>query len=323
MEQVRLGGSELVVSRLALGCMSFGDPVSGFNEWSLHGDAADTVFRKALDLGITFWDTANVYGFGTSEEIVGRAIRTLTTRSEIVLATKVFFPMHDGPGGSGLSRAAILEQVDASLERLGTDYIDLYQIHRFDSTVPVEETMETLDSLVRSGKVRYLGACSMHSWQLAKLQNVAERNGWARFISMQHQYSLMQRHAERELLGLLQDTGIAGLPWSPLGRGRLARPWGTTTKRSASDRGATDSFDERHRPVAEAVDHVAKERGVPMATIALAWLLGRPTVAAPIVGATKPQHLEIAAKSLDFTLDPDECALLEGAYPPVEAAPFQ
>lgn len=315
MHYTRLGRSGLRVSRLALGCMGFGDVSRGFNQWSLDEDAAEPVFRTAVELGITFWDTANVYGYGSSEEIVGRAIRTYTRREDVVLATKTYFPMHAGPGGSGLSRKAIIEQVDASLTRLGTDHIDLYQIHRFDPDTPVEETMETLHGLVGAGKVRYLGASSMKAWQLAKLQHTAARRGSSRFVSVQHQYSLMQRRDEEELLGLLADQGISSVPWSPLARGRLTRPWGSRTQRSQTDATGTRSFDLRHRPVADAVQQVAARRGVPMAQVALAWLLRDRRVAAPVVGATRPEHLSDAVAALDVVLDDAEVEALETPYP--------
>ncbi len=226
MQYTTLGSSGLKISRIALGCMSFGDTSRGFNEWALDDDDAEPLFRQAVELGITFWDTANAYGYGTSEEIVGRAIRAYTRREDVVLATKVFFKMHDGPGGSGLSRRAIVEQLNDSLRRLGTDYVDLYQIHRFDPGTPVEETMEALHDMVKAGKVRYLGASSMWAWQFSKMQYVAQLHGWTRFVSMQNQYSLMQREEEREMFGLLADQGVGSIPWSPLAKGRLARPWG-------------------------------------------------------------------------------------------------
>jgi aryl-alcohol dehydrogenase-like predicted oxidoreductase len=322
MEYVTLGRSGLTVSRIALGCMSFGDTSRGFNAWALGDDDAEPIFRAAVELGITFWDTANVYGRGTSEEIVGRAIGWYARREDIVLATKLYFPMHDGPGGSGLSRKAVLEQVDASLRRLGTDYVDLYQIHRFDPRTPVEETMTALDDVVRAGKVRYLGACSMHAWQLAAMQHAAAVQGGQRFVSMQHQYSLMQRYDETELIGMLAATGVASVPWSPLARGRLTRPWGAQTRRAASDETAARSFDERHKPIADAVRRVAENRGVFMAQVALAWLLRQPSVTAPIVGATRPRHLMDAAAALDLVLDEHETAALEAAYPRPLPPPF-
>ncbi len=314
MEYTTLGSSGLTVSRIALGCMSFGDTSRGFSEWSLDDAAAEPIFRQALDLGITFWDTANVYGYGSSEEIVGRAVRNYSKRDDIVLATKVYFRMHDGPGGSGLSRKAIMEQIDASLSRLGTDYVDLYQIHRFDPTTPVEETMEALHDVVKAGKARYLGASSMAAWQFAKMQYVAQHNGWTRFVSMQNQYSLMQREEEREMFPQLADQGVGSIPWSPLAKGRLARPWNTTTTRSTNDPVADRRFSEADKPIADAVEQVAKERGVPMAQVALAWVLKNPTVDAPIVGPTKEHHLADAAAALNLTLTDDEIQSLERPY---------
>jgi aryl-alcohol dehydrogenase-like predicted oxidoreductase len=316
MQYTRLGTSGLKVSRIALGCMSFGDISRGFNEWALDDDAAEPIFRQAVDLGVTFWDTANVYGYGTSEEIVGRAIRKYTSRDDIVLATKVFFQMHDGPGGSGLSRKAILEQIDASLSRLGTDYVDLYQIHRFDPDTTVEETMQALHDVVKAGKARYIGASSMWAWQFAKMQHVAERNGWTRFVSMQNQYSLMQREEEREMFGLLADQGVGSIPWSPLAKGRLARPWGERTQRSDTDPIGRRFFGDANRPIAEAVQRVAEPRGIPMAQVALAWVLKNPVVVAPIVGATKPHHLPDAVAALDVQLSDDEIRTLEEPYTP-------
>jgi aryl-alcohol dehydrogenase-like predicted oxidoreductase len=316
MQYTRLGTSGLKVSRIVLGCMSFGDTSRGFNEWALDDEAAEPIFRQAVDLGITFWDTANVYGYGTSEEIVGRAIRKYTRRDDIVLATKVFFGMHDGPGGSGLSRKAIMEQIDASLSRLGTDYVDLYQIHRFDPDTPVDETMEALHDVVKAGKARYIGASSMWAWQFAKMQHVAERNGWTRFVSMQNQYSLMQREEEREMFGLLADQGVGSVPWSPLAKGRLARPWGERTQRSDTDPIGRRYFGDADRPIAEAVQRVAEARGIPMAQVALAWVLKNPVVAAPIVGATKPHHLPDAVAALDVQLSDYEIRTLEEPYTP-------
>ena len=224
MEDTRLGKSGLRISRIGLGCMSFGDPARGFNEWALGDDEAAPLFQQAIELGITFWDTANVYGFGSSEEIVGRAVRKYSRREDIVLATKVHFKVHDGPGGSGLSRKAIMEQIDASLTNLGTDYVDLYQIHRFDPETPVEETMEALHDVVKAGKARYLGASSMWAWQFATMQHAADLHGWTRFVSMQDQYNLMQREEEREMFGLLAHQGVGSIPYAPLAKGRLARP---------------------------------------------------------------------------------------------------
>src|SRR6476661_3288808 len=236
MEYTRLGDTGLRISRLALGCMSYGDPTTeAAHRWARADDDAQPFFRQAIELGITFWDTANVYQAGTSEEVVGRAIERYSRREDIVLATKVHGRMHDGPGGQGLSRKAILEQIDASLARLGTDYVDLYQIHRHDPNTPAEETMEALHDVVKAGKVRYLGASSMYAWQFAKLQHAADLHGWTRFVSMQNQYSLMQREEEREMFGLLADQGVGSIPWSPLAKGRLARPWGEQTQRFDTD----------------------------------------------------------------------------------------
>ena len=315
MDYTRLGTSGLKVSRIVLGCMSFGAPREQ-TPWTLGDDAAKPIFRQALDLGITFWDTANIYGSGTSEEIVGRALKEHARREEIVLATKVHGKMHDGPGGSGLSRKAIMEQIDASLSRLGTDYIDLYQIHRFDPGTPVEETMEALHDVVKLGKARYVGASSMWAWQFAKMQHIAERNGWTRFISMQNQYSLMQREDEREMFGLLADQGGGSIPWSPLAKGRLARPWGERTQRSESDPIARRFFGDTGGPIVDAVEQVAKARGDRMAQVALAWVLKNPVVTAPIVGATKPDHLADAVAALDIHLSDDEIRILEAPYTP-------
>jgi aryl-alcohol dehydrogenase-like predicted oxidoreductase len=315
MDYTRLGTSGLKVSRIALGCMSFGDTARG-HEWALGDDAAEPIFRQAVELGITFWDTANVYSSGSSEEITGRAIKEYTRREDVVLATKVFFPMHDGPGGSGLSRRAIIEQVDASLTRLGTDYIDLYQIHRFDPETPVEETMEALHDVVKAGKVRYLGASSMWAWQFSKMQYAADLHGWTRFVSMQNQYSLLQREEEREMFGLLADQGVGSIPWSPLAKGRLARPWGEQTKRSENDPMGRRYLDESNPPIVAAVGKVAEARGIPMAQVALAWVLHNPSVAAPIVGPTRDHHLPDAAAALDVELTEDEIATLEEPYTP-------
>jgi len=314
MEYTRLGSTGLTVSRLALGCMSFGDRSRGFNEWALDDEAAAPIFRQAVEAGITFWDTANIYGIGSSEEIVGRAIREYTTREDVVLATKVNFTMHDGPGGAGLSRRAILEQIDASLTRLNTDFVDLYQIHRFDPLTPVEETMEALHDVVKSGKARYIGASSMWAWQFAKLQHAADLGGWTRFVTMQDQYSLMMREEEREMFPLLADQGVGSLPWSPLAKGRLTRPWGEQTLRGETDPLQARYTEEHDRPIAEAVQRVAEARGVPMAQIALAWVLRNPVVDAPIVGATKPHHLPDAVAAVHLELTEDEVRQLEAPY---------
>ena len=314
MEYTGLGRSGLKVSRIALGCMSFGETSRGFNEWALGDAAAEPLFRQAVELGITFWDTANVYGFGTSEEIVGRAINKYSRREDVVLATKVHFKMHDGPGGAGLSRKAIMEQIDASLSRLGTDYVDLFQIHRFDPAVPVEETMEALHDVVKVGKARYLGASSMWAWQFAKMQHAADLHGWTRFVSMQNQYSLMMREEEREMFPLLADQGVGSIPWSPLAKGRLARPWGEPTKRGATDPMQQRFFSDGDQPITDAVQQVAMELEVPMAQVALAWVLRNPTVAAPIIGATKVHHLADAAAALELQLTDQQVEQLEKPY---------
>jgi aryl-alcohol dehydrogenase-like predicted oxidoreductase len=315
MDYVRLGNTGLKVSRLALGCMSYGDPTTpGAHEWSLIDDEAQPFFRQAIELGITFWDTANVYQAGTSEEVVGRAIKRFSRREDIVLASKVFGRMHDGPGGQGLSRTAIMEQIDASLTRLDTDYVDLYQIHRFDPETPVEETMEALHDVVKAGKVRYIGASSMYGWQFAKLQHAADLGGWTRFVSMQNQYNLLRRQDERELMAMCGDMGVGLVPYSPQGKGRLARPWGEQSARSTVDK-IVQSFDSPlDEPVVNAVQQLAEARGVTMAQVALAWVLTNPIVSAPIVGATKAHHLHEAVAALNLQLTDDEVRALEDPY---------
>jgi len=293
--------------------MSYGDSSRGGHPWVLTEDEAQPFFKQAVELGITFWDTANVYSGGSSEEFTGRAMRRYSRREDIVLATKVHGHMHDGPGGSGLSRKAILENIDASLTRLGTDYVDLYQIHRFDPLVPVEETMEALHDVVRSGKARYIGASSMWAWQFSKLQYTATVNGWTRFVSMQDQYNLMQREEEREMYGLCADQGVGVIPWSPLARGRLTRPWGEGTNRDATDH-MMRHYGEADAAVVGAVQKVAEARGVPMAQIALAWVLRNPVVTAPIVGATKPHHLTDAVAALEISLSDEEVTTLQEPY---------
>jgi 1-deoxyxylulose-5-phosphate synthase len=320
VEYTRLGTSGLKISRIALGCMSFGRPGTG-RDWTLDGDAAEPLFRQAVELGITFWDTANVYSAGTSEEITGEAIRKYTSRDDVVLATKLFAPMGTGPGGRGLSRRAVFEQVDASLGRLGTDYIDLYQIHRFDPETPVEETMEALHDVVKAGKVRYLGASSMWAWQFSKMQYTAELHGWTKFVSMQDQYSLIAREEEREMFGLLADQGVGSIPWSPLAGGLLARPWGersTTRGQSspAADSAGTPVYYESDEGTVDAVQAVADARGVSMGQVALAWVLDNPVVSAPIIGATKLHHITDAVAALDVTLTGGEITALEEHYTP-------
>jgi aryl-alcohol dehydrogenase-like predicted oxidoreductase len=319
VQYTRLGTSGLKVSRITLGCMSFGD--GSRMPWALDAEAAAPLFRQAVELGITFWDTANIYGHGSSEEIVGKAIKDYTRREDVVLATKLFMPMHAGPGGGGLSRAAVLEQLDASLRRLDVDHVDLLQIHRFDPHTPVEETMEALHDLVRSGKVRYLGASSMWAWQFATMQHAADTHGWTRFISMQDQYSLLQREEEREMLGLLAHQGVGSIPWGPVAAGRLARPWGEGGTQRASTSPTTDPAGRplvlpTDEAIVDAVQQIAAARGVAMATVALAWVLRNPVVDAPIVGATKAHHLADAVAALDLQLTDDEVARLEEPYTP-------
>ena len=315
MEYTSLGNRGLRVSRLALGCMSYGDPTTpNAHPWALAEDEAQPFFQQAVELGVTFWDTANVYQLGTSEAVVGRAIARYSRREEIVLATKVRGKMHDGPGGEGLSRQAILEQVDASLARLGTDYIDLYQVHRFDPDAPVEETMEALHDVIRAGKVRYIGASSMYAWQFAKLQHAADLGGWTRFVSMQNQYNLLRRHDERELMAMCGDMGVGLVPYSPNGKGRLARPAGEQSDRSNTDK-IVQAFDSPYdEPVINAVQKLAEARSVSMAQIALAWVLRNPLVTAPIVGATKPHHLPEAVDALSLELTDEEVQELEAPY---------
>jgi len=316
MEYTRLGSSGLKVSRIALGCMSFGDAASGFSQWALGEADAQPFFAKAVDLGITFWDTANVYSAGTSEEITGRAIREFSRREDVVLATKVFFKMHDGPGGQGLSRKAVMENIDASLKRLGTDYVDLYQIHRFDPDTPVEETMEALHDVVKAGKARYIGASAMWAWQFSKMQHAAEANGWTKFVSMQDEYNLIMREEEREMFGLLRDQGVGSIPFSPLAKGRVCRPWGARTARMDVDQVGKRYDQDIDAPIVGAVQRIAETRGIPMAQVALAWVLKNPVVSAPIVGPTKLEHLTDAVAALDVRLTPDEVAALEEHYVP-------
>jgi aryl-alcohol dehydrogenase-like predicted oxidoreductase len=296
--------------------MSYGNAGTGMHRWTLDEDAAAVFFRQAVESGVTFWDTANVYQGGTSEEFVGRAITKFSRREDIVLCTKVSGKMHDGPGGSGLSRKAVLEQVDGSLRRLGTDYIDVYYIHRFDPETPVEETMAALDDLVRAGKVRYLGASSMWAWQFAKLQHAAALNGWTTFAAMQDQYNVLKREEERDMIPMCLDQGVGLTPYSPLAKGRAARPWGEQTARSSSDNVAKAFDRDVDRPVVDAIQQVAEARGVPMAQVALAWVLSKPVVSCPIVGATKPNHLQDAVAALALSLTEAEIAALEQRYTP-------
>jgi aryl-alcohol dehydrogenase-like predicted oxidoreductase len=314
MEYRKLGRTGLDVSRIALGCMSYGDPGAGNHEWTLDEEAARPFIRQALDAGITFFDTANVYSAGTSEEIVGRALAEMAERDEVVIATKVHGRMRPGPNGGGLSRKAILTEIDHSLRRLGTDYVDLYQIHRWDPGTPIEETMEALHDVVKAGKARYIGASSMHAWQFAKAQHVAATHGWTRFATMQPHYNLLYREAEREMLPFCLDLGVGVIPWSPLARGRLTRPWNSTTSRSETDGFGRSLYTDEDRAIAERVAVVATARGVPQAQVALAWVLAQPAVTAPIVGATKPHHLDDAVAAVDLVLTDGELESLESLY---------
>ena len=318
MDYVKLGRTGLDVSRLCLGCMTYGVAERGNHPWTLDEATSRPLIRRALDLGINFLDTANVYSDGTSEEIVGRALKDFGQRDRIVLATKVHGRMHAGPNGMGLSRKAIMSEIDHSLRRLGTDYVDLYQIHRWDPHTPIEETLEALHDVVKAGKARYLGASSMYAWQFSKALYLAERHGWTRFATMQNHYNLLYREEEREMLPLCADQGIGVIPWSPLARGRLTRDWNAASERLASDAFGKTLYTapEADRRVVEAVAAIAAARGVPRAQVALAWVAQQPTVTAPIVGASKPQHLLDAVAALELQLSPDEIATLQHPYVP-------
>ena len=318
MDFVKLGSTGMDVSRLCLGCMSFGKPERGNHPWSLDEDDSRPLIRQAVEAGINFFDTANVYSDGTSEEITGRALSEYARRDEIVIATKVHGRMHSGPNGQGLSKKAILAEMDSSLRRLGVDYVDLYQIHRFDPRTPIEETLEALDDVVRAGKARYIGASSMYAWQFAKMLSASERNGWARFVTMQDHYSLLYREEEREMLPLCADAGIGALPWSPLARGRLTRAWDEETERSRTDEFGKTLYREGDRAIVEAVGEIAGRRGVNRAQVALAWVLSKSVVSAPIVGVTKASHLEDAVAALHLELTEQEIARLEEPYEPHE-----
>ena len=328
MKYAPLGKSGIKVSRIALGCMSYGVPERGAHPWTLDEEQSRPFIKQALELGINFFDTANVYSDGTSEEIVGRALWDFAKRDDIVLATKVFFPLTDRPNVGGLSRKAIFTAIDDSLRRLGTDYVDLYQIHRWDYETPIEETLAALHDLTKAGKVRYIGASSLFAWQFAKALYLADKHGWTRFVSMQNHYNLLYREEEREMMPLCLEQGIGVIPWSPLARGRLTRAW---SEKGASQRGGSDEFgnkmyartEETDRAVVDRVNEVGKSRDIPPAQVALAWMFTKPSITAPIVGATKPHHLQDAVAALEVELSPDEIMQLEEPYVPHPVLGFE
>ncbi|MBI3437473.1 MAG: aldo/keto reductase [Proteobacteria bacterium] len=327
MQYINLGKTGLKVSRICLGCMSYGDPNDPMRTWVLRDEESRPFFKQALDAGINFFDTANVYSAGVSEEITGRALKDFAKRDEIVLATKVHGAMRpNDPNGKGLSRKAILTEIDHSLKRLQTDYVDLYQIHRWDYEVPIEETLEALNDVVRAGKARYIGASSMYAWQFMQALAIQKANGWARFVSMQNHYNLLYREEEREMLPLCRDQGIGVIPWSPLARGRLARPAGESdTKRMGSDRFGSFLYkrtEEADRAIIDKVGEIAAKRGVPRAQVALAWMLTKPGITSPIVGATKPEHLTDAIAATSVSLSSEEVSALEEHYIPHAVAGF-
>jgi aryl-alcohol dehydrogenase-like predicted oxidoreductase len=327
LNYVNLGHTGLKVSRLCLGCMTYGEPGRGTHEWTLPEAESRPFVARALELGINFFDTANVYSAGSSEEILGRALKDMVPRDEMVVATKVHGPMHKHPNGRGLSRKAIFAEIDASLTRLGMDYVDLYQIHRFDPATPIEETLEALNDVVRVGKARYVGASSMHAWQFCKALYLSRLHGWSRFVSMQNHLNLLYREEEREMLGLCAEEGIGIIPWSPLARGKLTRPWAEDepTRRAETDQYSKILYkggEASDRAIVADVQRIAEARGVPMAQIALAWLLAKPGVTAPIIGATKMHHLEDAVAALGIKLTQDEISVLEAPYRPRPVAGF-
>ena len=319
MDYVRLGQTGLKVSRVCLGCMTYGVPERGAHLWTLDEEKSRPLIKRALELGINFFDTANAYSDGASEEFLGRALRDFARREEVVIATKVFYPMREGPNARGLSRKSIITEIDASLRRLGTDYVDLYQIHRWDKHTPVEETLEALHDVIRAGKARYIGASSMYAWQFCKAQYVARLNGWTRFASMQNHYNLLNREEEREMMPLCAAEGVGVLPWSPLARGRLTRDWGETSNRMETDEFGKTLYvtaEDADHKVVERVGEIAAKRGVPRAQVALAWVAQKTFVTAPIVGASRPQHLDDAVAALSLNLTPEEISALEEPYVP-------
>ncbi|MBL1224075.1 aldo/keto reductase [Enterococcus sp. BWR-S5] len=319
MDYVKLGNTGMDVSKLCLGTMGFGDPNSGFHEWVLEEKESLPVVKKALDMGINFFDTANIYSYGASEKILGKALNAYAKRDEIVVATKAYMKMKQAPNSGGLSRKALFYQIDQSLERLNMDYVDLYIIHRWDYNTPIEETMEALHDIVKSGRARYIGASAMYAWQFAKAQAVAEKNGWTKFVSMQNHLNLLYREEEREMLPLCEDQGIAVTPYSPLAAGRLTRDWEATTKRFLTDSTAKSKYDgteAQDKIIVQRVAEIAENHGVLRAQVALAWLLQKEAVVAPIIGATKESHLLDALPAIDLTLAADEIAYLEEPYIP-------
>ena len=325
MKYVKFGQTGLDVSRICLGCMTYGVPDRGAHPWTLDEDASRPLIRQAVEAGINFFDTANAYSDGTSEEIVGRALKDFTRREETVIATKVFMRTRKGPNGAGLSRKAIMQEIDASLKRLGVDYVDLYQIHRWDYDTPVEETLEALHDVVKAGKALYIGASSMFAWQFAKALYTSRLNGWTEFVSMQNHLNLLMREEEREMLPLCRDQGVAVMPWSPLARGRLTRDWDETSQRQETDVfGGTlyRSSEDSDRQIVAEVARIAAARGVSRAQVAMAWLLQKDGVTTPIVGASKPQHLADAVAAVDLVLDDAEIAALEAPYVPHPVAGF-
>jgi aryl-alcohol dehydrogenase-like predicted oxidoreductase len=325
MEYVKLGKTGLEVSRICLGCMSYGTPGEGNHAWSLGENESRPFIKRALEAGINFFDTANRYSLGSSEEILGRALKDCARRDDVVIATKVYGRMRPGPNGAGLSRKAIMGELGASLRRLGTDYVDLYQIHRWDYETPIEETLETLNDVVKAGKVRYIGASSMHAWQFARALAVSERHGWSRFVSMQNLVNLLYREEEREMLPLCAAEGIGVIPWSPQTRGKLSRDWDYTSIRTETDEAMTRLFaktQEADKKVVDRVAEVARSRGIPRAQVALAWVLSKPVITAPIVGATQLHHLDDAIASVEVRLSADEIAALEEPYVPHAVAGF-
>jgi len=324
MKYKKLGRTGLDISEICLGCMSYGESKRGNHEWTVNEEGSRLFIKTAIEQGINFFDTANAYSAGSSEEILGRAIKDFGNRDEVVIATKVFAPMRRGRNALGLSRKAILAELDASLRRLDMDYIDLYQIHRFDPHSPIEETLEALHDAIRSGKVRYVGASSMYAWQFSKSLYLADLHGWSRFVSMQNHYNLLYREEEREMMPLCEDQGIGVIPWSPMARGKLTRDWEETTLRSETDKFGQALYDhtDSDREIARRVRRIAAAHGVSRAQVALAWMLQKPFVTSPIIGATKPHHLDDAIAALDLELAPEEISQLEEPYTPCAVAGF-